>query len=217
MSDTNIVFHCLICGWTNIRMDGEPLPQHKCEWDTKVSETADGILVEYNPRYPEDEMSNADRFPCGDEIEEPTFDRVFSAIVDDMRARERRIDDGVSEELARITSGEPSEYKGIFPKMSITNDEQAKYGTERAPMLSDEAMNKLAFIPNPPHDRYLTVGGVIRDYYESLITKGVLRVAKPSTMKSDGTLECEDPECLFTGQAYGFKYCPECAGRIVKP
>lgn len=51
---------------------------------------------------------------------------------------------------------------------------------------------------------------------EAKITSGELRVAKKSVMDSHGNLHCEDKSCMFMGMAYGYNFCPDCSGKIVK-
>ena len=86
---------------------------------------------------------------------------------------------------------------------------------QRAPVVSDAEMTALA---NPSHDYALEWLAMekLRDVYEAKITNGELRVVKRSDLKDDGSLDCEDPKCLYTGQAYGFKFCPECGGKVHK-
>lgn len=90
---------------------------------------------------------------------------------------------------------------------------------KREPLLSDD---EIGWGPNgelaPFGDGAHWVNGVhyARNFYEAKIASGELLVVKKSVMDSSGNLQCEDTSCMFMGMAYGYNFCPDCSGKIVK-
>ena len=101
---------------------------------------------------------------------------------------------------------------------------------KREPMLSDEQIEKLAFLTPPKENIYRFGSAAIRDFYEAKITSGELRVVK--TAKNDAA---DAPVSFFcsdcgTGNGTGggrtsktgfpyrtpFAFCPGCGAKIVE-
>ena len=116
--------------------------------------------------------------------------------------------------------------------MSDTSDPQAPYGknreafgkimddalakaeaTERALLLSDGQMNDLI-------GGWGDGGWKVRDFYESKITSGELRVVKtiPRSEARDHVLNCHEDmaSAMDTGFANYILFCPGCGAQIVK-
>lgn len=108
--------------------------------------------------------------------------------------------------------------------MSTTNDEQAPYGKQeqRAPMLSDEEITNAVYGSKSRGDHsYVIQLGIElgRNHYESLITKGVLRVVKKANNNgSPSVFYCSSCKFLVDGQngIPVFNFCPGCGAQIVK-
>ena len=157
-------------------------------------------------------MSNADRFPCGDEIEEPTS--TMSTTNDEQGYYSKGIDpDGIiPAAIKRKEAEDPRLRKG---EQFFTMNTQA----ERAPMLSDDEVDLYedGYI-NYEDEGALDRGAArcIRDHYESLITKGVLRVVK----KAHGVrrFPCDHTRCEHCERVikYDNEFCG-CGVEIVKP
>lgn len=93
--------------------------------------------------------------------------------------------------------------------------------TERAPMMSDETLmdiviDKYGGTDSYTQDRCFAVAEAVRDFYESNITSGELRVVKKTRMVDNA-----GPKCLTCGYAQdytyvGMNFCPGCGAQIVK-
>ncbi len=101
---------------------------------------------------------------------------------------------------------------------------RAKYGTERAPMLSSHEFDAMCAKAIEDGDneveRVFNSAASVLEFFESLITKGVLRVAKKATYGDAPGLAANCSECphLSTlGESKYFKFCPGCGAEIVKP
>lgn len=103
--------------------------------------------------------------------------------------------------------------------MNSTNDPQALYGdkpTERAPMLSDSDCTSRNFWPVPWNDERSIGAMNARNFYESLITKGELRVVKKVPhIWIDGYPHCG--ACNERLVRVYNSFCPGCACEIIKP
>ena len=114
----------------------------------------------------------------------------------------------------------------IGDRPTTTNDEQAKYGTERAPMLSVEKIGpsgltakriaELIKETGLKEEPLFTDREIVRRVVESLITKGVLRVVKKVTFANGTCEECWTPEQVISDCELD-KFCPGCGSEIVKP
>lgn len=89
--------------------------------------------------------------------------------------------------------------------------------TERAPMLSDEEMDATLDYYDGETE-FVYSRREIRDFYESKITSGELRVVKtiPRSEAKDHVLECHDDmgTAMDTGFAHYILFCPGCGAKI---
>ena len=104
--------------------------------------------------------------------------------------------------------------------MSTTNDEQAKYGLKEkiGPSgLTAKRISELIKETGLKEEPLFTDREIVRRAVESLITKGVLRVAKKVVLIPgwDGALSCPCGYPHFEGRDENF--CPGCGSEIVKP
>ena len=92
--------------------------------------------------------------------------------------------------------------------------------TERAPLLSDDDL--LSMIPTrldavQPKPNGMSMQGckAVRDFYESKITSGELRVVKTTRNSHENGWGCEQCD-RFLGSEVDYNLCPGCGAQIVK-
>jgi hypothetical protein len=114
--------------------------------------------------------------------------------------------------------------KGIDPDGIIAAEIKRRQGEERvldaaqdqrAPMLSDERLLQ-GSDPFPVGEEWHDGAMWVRNYYESLIQKGVLRVVGKVELVQgwDGALSCPCGYPHFEGRDENF--CPKCGSEITK-
>ncbi len=111
-----------------------------------------------------------------------------------------------------------------------TVDPQAPYGkpTERAPMLSDEALmdiviDKYGGTDSYTQDRCFAVAEAVRDLFLAKITSGELRVVKEVRNCNSASVCFTCSSCCVSMYKVSFlnakegamRHCPNCGGKIV--
>ena len=95
--------------------------------------------------------------------------------------------------------------------------------TERAPLLSDEALmdiviDKYGGTDSYTQDRCFAVAEAVRDLFNAKITSGELRVVKKAKVDASipGFIKCSCGVDVRTDEWIEWNYCPGCGAQIVK-